>query len=388
MSAIRAFQVPQAELAPQETRAADLTLLIPTLLLVALGIAMVFSASIPLAAAQENEDIYFYLKRELLFATIGLAAMWGVSRVSMNSLQRQAGTLLFLTFNLLLLVLLVGVRVNGAKSWLPIPGTGMRFQPSEMAKIVVVIAAARYFAKFPSGIPNWRRALPPFVVLGSISALIAIQPDMGTAAVVALAMLAYFHIAGVRFRHLIGAGSLGTTFAALMVLRHPYQSERIVAFFRRNELPFEGGYQTIQSLIALGSGGLAGCGYCGSVWKYFYLPAAITDSILAVIGEELGLLATWTVLALFAFLVWRGVTIAAKAPDRFSGLVAAGVTCLLGTQALLNIAVTTGAVPATGVPLPFVSYGGSSLVFSLIGIGLLMNVSRRQLRPAPRRKVL
>jgi cell division protein FtsW len=171
---------------------------------------------------------------------------------------------------------------------------------------------------------------------------------------------------------------VGLVGATVMILHHPYQIGRIVGFFKRTELPAAEGYQVTQCLIALGSGGLTGRGYCGSVWKYFYLPAAMTDSILAVIGEELGLIATWAVVALFALLVWRGLKLAGCATDRFSGLVAAGVTCLLGVQALLNIAVTTHTLPATGVPLPFVSYGGSSLLFSLMGIGLLLNVSRRQ----------
>jgi len=382
VAAIRAVQVPQAELAPSETEGTDVLVLVPTLALVALGIAMVFSASIPLAALNESEDVYFYLKREILFAAIGLPLMWGASRIPMRSVERQAGTLLFLATSLLVLVLFVGIEVNGARSWLPIPGTKLRFQPSELAKIVLVIAAARYFTKFPMGIPNRRRALPPFLVLGVTAGLVAIEPDMGTAAVMVVAMMIYFHIAGAKLSHLAGAGAVGLLGATAMIWQHPYQMQRLIGFLKRTELPLEEGYQATQSLIALGSGGLTGRGYCGSVWKYFYLPAAITDSILPVIGEELGLIATWTVVALFMFLVWRGLAIAVRASDRFSGLVAAGITCLLGVQALLNIAVATHTVPSTGVPLPLVSYGGSSLLFSLLGVGLLLNVSRQQRRRA------
>jgi len=380
VSAIRSVQVPQAELAPQETQGTDLLLLVPTLALVALGVAMVFSASIPLAALNESEDIYYYLKREILFAAIGLSAMWAVSRMAMKSLERWAGTLLFFSTALLVLVLFVGIEVNGARSWLPIPGTGLRFQPSEVAKLVLVIAAARYFTKFPKGIPNRRRALPPFLVLGATAGLIAIEPDMGTAAVMVMAMMIYFHIAGMKLPQLAAAGSVGLLGAAVMIWQHPYQLDRLKGFIFRTELPLAEGYQATQSLIALGSGGLMGRGYSKSVWKYFYLPAAITDSILPVIGEELGLIATWTVLGLFMFLVWRGLAIAGRSPDRFSGLVATGITCLIGVQALLNIAVATHTLPSTGVPLPFVSYGGSSLVLSLIGVGLLLNVSRNQMR--------
>jgi cell division protein FtsW len=217
-------------------------------------------------------------------------------------------------------------------------------------------------------------------MLGIAAALTAVEPDMGTAAVMVMAMFVYFHIAGLRLRHLSAAALVGLAGASAMIAQHPYQVARLIGFLKRAELPTQEGYQVTQCLIALGSGGLTGRGYCGSVWKYFYLPAAITDSILAVIGEELGLLATWAVVALFAWLVWRGLKVAGRATDRFSGLVAAGVTCFLGVQAMLNIAVATHTLPSTGVPLPFVSYGGSSLLFSLIGVGLLLNVSRRQYR--------
>jgi cell division protein FtsW len=240
-----------------------------------------------------------------------------------------------------------------------------------------VIVIARYFARFPEGLHNWRRALPPFVFVGATALLIAVEPDMGTAAVFVLAMFVLLHIAGTRLRHLLGAATLGMAFCVLMVCRHPYQLRRLASFLFREETALDGGYQATHALIAMGSGGLAGRGLGGSVEKYFYLPAAITDSILAVIGEELGMIATWSVVALFAWLVFRGLAIASSAPDRFSGLVAAGVACLLGTQALVNVAAVTAMVPTTGVPLPFVSYGGSSLLISLIGVGLLLNVSGR-----------
>ena len=378
MTAMRSLRLPQARLAPEEPPGVDLLVLVPTLALVGLGIAMVFSASIPMAAVDSNEDVFYYLKRELLFASVGLLAMYGASRIPMGRLERAAGWLLGVAATLLVLVLFVGIEVNGARSWLPIPGTPLRFQPSELAKLALVVATARYFVKFPSGISDWRRTLVPFLTLGGAAGLIAIEPDMGTAAVLVAALFIYYHIAGLRFRHLCAAATVGLVGAAIMISQHPYQIGRIVGFLKRTELPTREGYQVTQCLIALGSGGLTGRGYCGSIWKYFYLPAAITDSILAVIGEELGLIATWAVVALFAVLVWRGIKVAGHATDRFSGLVAAGVTCLLGVQALLNIAVTTHTLPSTGVPLPFVSYGGSSLFFSLVGIGLLLNVSRRQ----------
>jgi len=370
--------MPQAELevAPPETPGIDLKLLVPVLALVSLGVAMVFSASMPMAAAGEREDVFYYLKREVLVAVISLLAMFGVTRIPMGWIRRRAGVLLGATVALLALVLRFGTEVNGARSWFVVPGTGLHFQPSEMAKLVLVIAAARYFTQFPQGITNWRRAIPPVAMLGATAGLVAVQPDMGTAALIALSMFVYFHLAGLKLRHLLVTGLAASIPAALIALTHPYQIARLVDFAKGSEVELAGGYQTARSLIALGAGGLTGCGYCGSVEKYFYLPEATTDSILAVVGEELGLLATWAVVGLFAYLVWRGLQIAGSAPDRFAGLVAAGVSCSLGVQALINIAVVTGSVPATGVPLPFVSYGGSSLLFSLIGVGLLINVSR------------
>jgi len=357
----------------------DLWILVPTLVLVAVGIAMVFSASIPMSAVKQSDDIYYYLKREIAFGLLGGFGLFLAARVSMKKLERQAGFLFFLALALLALVLVIGVRINGAKSWLGVPGTPIRFQPSELAKILLVIATARYFAKFPMGLPNWRRAAPPLVMLALVGGLIAVEPDMGTAAVLGLSMLVYFHLAGAKMSHLAGAGALSLPFLGVMLWKHPYQLDRFIGFVKTDELALTQGYQAKQCLIALGSGGLLGHGYCGSVWKYSYLPAAINDSILPVIGEELGMIATWTIVALFAILVCRGLTIAGQARDRFSGLVAAGVTCLIGIQALLNIAVATHCVPATGVPLPFVSYGGSSLVFSLVGVGLLLNVARHRL---------
>jgi len=375
MGAVGAWRVERADLAVEQTRTVELKVLAVTLALVALGVAMVFSASIPLAAGRETGDIFHYLKRELAFVAVGLAAMWVASRLAMDRVREGAWPLLVATVIALAGLFVFGTRVNGARSWYSV--FGLSFQPSEMAKIVLVIAAARCFVRFPGGLPDWRSAARPFVMLAVVAGLIALQPDVGTAAVIVVSMFVYFHIAGAKLRHLVAAGGVTAIPALVMFRLHPYQWKRIIDFISGGpEVALAGGYQKERALIALGSGGLTGCGYCGSVEKYFYLPAATTDSILAVVGEELGLLFTWAVVALFCLLVWWGMMIARKAPDRFCALVAAGVTCSLGLQALLNIAVVTGSVPATGVPLPFVSYGGSSLLFSLIGVGLLLNVSR------------
>lgn len=361
-------------MASDQPPSVDLGVLVPTLALLALGAAMVFSASIPSAASQ-SADMFAHLKREIIYIGIGLMAMWGAARVPMGWLRNKAWGMFVITVALLAGLFRFGAEINGSRAWYV--AFGQSFQPSEMAKVVLVICAATYMGRFSAGITSWRRALPPLAMLGMIAGLVALEPDMGTAVVTVMAMFAFFHVAGLKLRHLLAAGGVGAVAAAAMFWLHPYQWERISNFyFPGPNAELGPGYQKVRSLIALGSGGLTGVGYCHGVEKYFYLPMSTTDSILPVVGEELGMVATWAVVAMFALLVWRGMLIAGRAPDRFSGLVAAGVTCLLGVQAMVNMAVATACIPPTGVTLPLVSYGGSSLVFSLVGMGLLLNVSR------------
>ena len=385
--AMRAVRLPQSELTPlEEPSAWDLRLLVPALALVSVGVAMVFSAGMPYATQEGTGNVYYYLLREAVFVVMGLAAMLLAARLSMARLQDRALFLLGVTLLLLVGLRFFGVTVNGARSWylLPLPGFPLRFQPSEMAKLVLVIAVARYFAKYPRGLRTWRQFAPPVVMLGMICLLIAKEPDLGTVGVIGMAMLAFFHLAGAKLRHV---AALAGGAAGLVALKmEPYQWQRILDWIlHRPGSEMEGNYQLSRALIALGSGGVAGRGYCDSIEKYFYLPETTTDAILAVIGEELGVVATWLVVALFAYLVCRGMHITARAGDRFSGLVAAGITCLFGAQALLNIAVVTGCAPTTGITLPLVSYGGSSLLFTLVGLGLLLNISRHARPARPRR---
>jgi cell division protein FtsW len=365
---------PQPQSFADQPTSVDVKVLAPTLALLAVGVAMVFSASIP-SVASVSADMFLFLKREIAYVAVGLLAMWGMSRVPMPWLREKAWGILLVTVALLIGLFPFGAEINGSRAWYVV--FGQSFQPSEMAKLVLVICAAAYTARFSAGITNWRRALPPLLVVAGVAGLVALEPDMGTATVTVLAMLAFLHIAGLKVRHILASVGVGGLGAVAMFWLHPYQWERIRNFY----FPGPGaelgpGYQKIRSLIALGSGGLTGVGYTKGVEKYFYLPAATTDSILPIVGEELGLIATLAVVGLFAVLVWRGMLIAGRAPDRFSGLVAAGVTCLLGVQAIVNMAVATACIPPTGVPLPLVSYGGSSLLFTLIGVGLLLNVSR------------
>jgi cell division protein FtsW len=382
--ATRSVSLPQGELVAEEPPGWDLRVLAPTLALVSIGVAMVYSAAIPIAT-REGSNVLVYLEKEAAFLLIGVAGLIVGARLSLARLHDRAFPLLIATLVLLFGLHKFGTMVNGARSWysLPIPGMPLSFQPSEMAKMVLVVVLARYFAKFPNGITQWQRMLPPLAILGVVCGSIAKEPDMGTVAVIGMAMLIYFHLAGAKLRYLLLVVLMAVSVAGFKLHRDvtvnhdSYQWQRIVDWLHPTpKAEMEGNYQMTRSLIALGSGGLLGRGYCGGVEKFYYLPEPTTDYILSVIGEELGVAAVWLVLALFVYLVRRGLQIAAGAEDRFSGLVAGGVTCLFAVQALLNIAVISGTAPTTGITLPFVSYGGSSLLFSLVGIGLLLNVAR------------
>jgi cell division protein FtsW len=380
----RAVRLPQAAIVVEEGVGTDLRILVPALMLVAVGVAMVFSAGMPIAITHESRDILFYLKRELIFCAAGIIAMVWASRRPLEWIEAKAGVIYAAVLLLLLGVHVLGKTVNGARSWYNIPGIGLSFQPSEAAKLALVIALARYFARFPNGLRQWKHLAPPVLMMGLYCVSILKEPDMGTVAVIGLAMLIFFHMGGAKLSHLGAFAGAAAAVAGAKIAREPYQLQRIVDWLLGGpERALAGNYQMNRALLALGSGGLTGCGYCGSIEKYFYLPEATTDAILAVLGEELGLIATWAVVGLFAYLVWQGLRVAARAEDRFSGLVAAGITCVFGVQALMNIAVVTGAAPTTGVTLPFVSYGGSSLLFSLMGVGLLLNVSRNSRARSP-----
>jgi cell division protein FtsW len=358
-------------------RAMDGRLLIIIIVLVAVGIAMVFSASYPRAKLWPGHDSLRYLKRQILAAVIGFVALYAMSRVRLETLRRYTKVLYALAFVCLVVVLIIGLRVNGSRAWLRVGP--FNFQPSEMAKVVLVIVLARYFAACGPRLRQWRALLPPLAAMAAMVGMIALA-DMGTALVLAVTLLAFFHLAGARLSHLVAACGAGMVAVIPMILAEPYRIQRFLAFLHLTQTTETSGYQTVRSLLALGSGGLFGVGFGQSREKFFYLPAASTDAILAVFGEELGFLACAGLLFLFVWLASRGLSIARNAPDEFTGLVAGGLTLLLTLQAFVNIAVVTGSIPATGVPLPFVSYGGSSLIFSLAAAGLILNISRSALR--------
>ncbi|HOB12163.1 MAG TPA: putative lipid II flippase FtsW [Syntrophomonadaceae bacterium] len=353
----------------------DFILFITTLLLVGIGLVMVFSSS----AVTSNiwyDDAYFYFKRQLIWALIGIVCMLVVMKLNYLRIKDMAIPLMIVALLCLILVVTpLGIEAKGATRSL---GVGfLRFSPSELAKIAMVMFLAKVMEVNLDSMRSFVKGIIPYLILiALVCGLIMLQPDLGTA--FAIAGTAFFMMlaAGARWSHLgvIAVSGAGLVAAAIAVA--PYRLERFIAFLNPWKYPTDEGFQTIQSLYALGSGGLFGMGLGRSRQKFFYLPEQHTDFIFAILGEELGFLGAFLVICLFLLFAWRGFKIALNAPDTFSSLLATGLTVMVVFQAAINIGVVSGALPVTGITLPFISYGGSSLLFSMIGVGLLLNISR------------
>jgi cell division protein FtsW len=347
-----------------------------TLCMLAGGAVMVYSASSAESLLQGPGDASFYLKRYVAFGLVGLGVLHLLSRHGLAVVRRMTGPLLLGSFLLTLAVLVpgVGVTVNGATRWL---GAGpLQFQPAELLKLALVLYAARVLAESPRSVGTLGGLFRPLLlVVGVCCALLMKQPDMGTAMVICVAIGALLIAAGAPIRHLaLLLGCLAALALAVAVVE-PYRMARLTAFLDPFSDAGDTGFQAVQALTAIGSGGLFGVGLGESVQKIFYLPEAHTDMILAIIGEELGLLGIFGVAGLYAMIGYAGLRAAKAARDRYSKLMAAGVTSLIVCQALLNFFAVLGMAPLTGVPLPFISYGNTNLIVLLGGMGLLMNVA-------------
>jgi len=353
----------------------DFMLFVVTLLLLAIGIIMVFSASYVVAKTRYADGFYF-LKRQLLWALIGVVGMTTVMKIKYTKFKKWATPLFGLAVFLLILVLIpgVGISVKGSTRWLGIGN--LSFQPSEVAKLALVIFLAKNLSDQGEQIRNFFRGfLPQLLLVGVVCGLILVQPDLGTAVTIAGTSYLIFLVAGSRSSHLVGLALLGIALVGLAIYVAPYRMERFTAFLDPWADPLGSGFQTIQSLYAVGSGRLFGMGLGQGKQKFLYLPEQHTDFIYAVLSEELGFLGSSFVLILFFIFIWRGLKIAAKAPDVFGALLAVGITVMIALQALINIGVVTGCLPVTGITLPLVSFGGSSLTLTLLGIGILLNIS-------------
>ena len=358
-------------------------LMTATLCLLAFGAVMVYSASSPLGVLNGRGTGTGEFVRYLIFGGIGLGAMHLLERRGLALLDRRLVSLmLFGSFALLLLVLVpgFGVQVNGARRWFS--AGPIQFQPSELMKISLVLYVARYLADHPRRMRGFRQAVAPVAVVAAPAALlIVVEPDLGTTLVIAFTITALLIAAGIPLRYLAMLALLAVAAVMVLVMAQPYQQARLTSFLHPWSSKSTAGFQAVQGQIALGSGGLLGVGLGRSVQKIFYLPEAQTDFILAVIGEELGVLGIFGVVFLYGMIAYAGLRTARRAAGRYAKLLATGLTSLILCQGILNIFVVLGLAPLTGVPLPFISYAPTNLCIMLASIGLLLNIAR----PATRR---
>jgi cell division protein FtsW len=353
----------------------DKVLFLATLLLVCSSVVMVYSASAVLAMNRFNQP-YFFLIKQGMWAALGLAAMSLAMRFDYRNYRQPS--FIWLAFGVVmaaLVAVLFMAPINGSRRWFGVGGFGI--QPSELAKLSAIIFIAALLERRMERIDDVPYALVPIgIVVGALVGLILLEPDYGTALTVLVIAMAMVFAAGISYRYVAGAILCGLPILYLVLMGAAYRRRRLMAFWDPWSDPLGDGFQVIQSMIAVGAGGLAGRGFMSGLQKLFYLPEPHTDFIYAVIGEEFGLIGTTLVLACFVVIAWRGFRISTQAPDRFGAFLAIGLTTMIVVQAFFNISVVLGLVPTKGIPLPFVSAGGSSLLISLIGMGILLNVSQ------------
>lgn len=356
----------------------DLIIFTAVILLLSIGIVMVFSAS-SVMGINDFRDPYHYVKRQTIFAAIGLVILFIAAKVDYHVYKVLAFPGLMIGFVLLVLVLFIGEDISGSTRWIRLGFFNL--QPSEIAKLTMVNFTAVYIAnkrkevrKFFTGL------LPILVILGLQFGLIILEPDFGTAMALSFTVAIVLFAGGVHLGQLFGLSSLAIPALFLLVKFEPYRMQRLLAFRDPWADPTGTGWNIIQSLTAIGSGGFFGLGLGNSRQKFSYLPEHHTDFIFAILCEELGFIGGAIVVFLFFIIAWRGFRIALNAPDLYGSLLAIGITAMLGFQAILNIGVVTGTLPVTGIPLPFISYGGSSLITCLASVGVLLNISR-QVKP-------
>lgn len=347
------------------------------LVLNVIGLVMVMSAS-SVMALQVYGSSWVFFERQLLWMALGVAAFFTIARVDYRALRRIAPGLLVVSVVLLVLVFVPGIGSSalGSARWL---GRGpVKLQPSELVKLGLLVYVAEVLTRRAAAVDDWHQVLRPILlVFGLVAMLVMKQPDMGTTIVLAVILSALLYAGGVSVRHLLPVAGAGLLAAVALAFAAPYRRARLLAFLHPFADRGNTGYQAVQSLIALGTGGVGGVGLGASRSKWLFLPHAHTDFIFSVIGEELGLIGSLLVVALFATLAVLGVRVALRAPDRFGYLLALGITVWIVGQGLINIGAAIGLLPITGVPLPYVSFGGSALVFTMTASGILLNVARQ-----------
>ena len=353
----------------------DRLLFTVVVLLVGIGLVMVYSASAPMARAQ-GRAVNPFLVRQLLAAGVGLVVMLGVMHVDYRRLRnrRVVWSLLAGVVGLLVAVLVVGPELNATRRWLFIAGISV--QPSELAKLALVPFLAFQIDRKLDRVNSRELLAPAIGATALVAGLIVLEPDLGTAVLLVATLGTMLFLAGLSWRWLAAGAALGAPLVALLVLLEPYRRARLFAFLDPERDPLGSGFQALQSLIAVGSGGLVGLGPGESVQKLYFLPYPHSDFIYSIVAEELGMIGALVVLGLFGVLFWRGARAGMRAPDPFGRFLGWGFVAMLSLQALINISVALALLPTKGVPLPFLSYGGSSMVVSLAACGVLLNVSQ------------
>jgi cell division protein FtsW len=359
----------------------DKVLFTATLLLICVSVVMVYSAS-AVVALERYQQPYLFLTKQALWSALGLAVLVVAARVDYRTYRNEAFIWCLVAIVVLMLIaVLFSAPVNGTRRWFGVGGLGI--QPSELAKVACVFFTALMLERRMHRIDDLAYSLLPIsVIVGLVVALILLQPDFGTSISLALVVAVMIFAAGLHYRYFVGLGLVAFPAVYLVLVAAPYRRRRLLAFWDPWADPLGDGFQIIQSLVAVGTGGVFGRGLMAGVQKLFYLPEPHTDFIYAVIGEELGLIGATAILLCFCVIAWRGLRIAARAEDTFGSFVALGLTTMIAAQALVNISVVLGLMPTKGIPLPLVSFGGSSLLINLLGMGVLLNISQHETNDA------
>ena len=354
----------------------DKILALSVILLSLFGLIMIYSAS-SIWAEYKFSDSFHYLKYQLLFFIVGLVLMFIVSKIDYRLYYKKANTILICCFVLLILVLIPGIGSvrNGSRSWFGIASFGI--QPSEAAKLGLIIFTSKYLSKSNKFLKSYKEGVFPILGITFLFfGLIMLEPDLGTGVILVVAITALLFISGVNMKFFYGLGLLGVIGLVVLIVIAPYRMDRITAFINPWKDASGTGFQIIQSLYAIGPGGLLGTGFLNSIQKHFYLPEPQTDFIFSIIAEEFGVVGAFIVVGLFSLILYRGIKIALNSKDLFAKYLSLGIIFQLIFQALMNLMVVIGLIPVTGVTLPFLSYGGSSLLVSMVSIGILLNISR------------
>ena len=354
----------------------NIILLISVVIISLFGVLMIYSSSYIWAEYKFN-DPYKFLKSQLIFLILGYIIMFIVSKINYQKYQKYSNIIFGICFILIVLVLIPGIGTvrNGSRSWFGVGGFGI--QPSEFTKLGLIIFTSKYLKNNNKELRDIKKGvLPILIVLMLVFGLIMLQPDFGTGVVIVISIVALLFVSGVKMNFFIKIGLLGLVGVVVLIIIAPYRMERIVSFLNPWSDPLGSGFQIIQSMYAIGPGGLLGLGFGNSIQKHFYLPEPQTDFIFSIISEEFGFMGILIVSSLFITIIYQGIKISMKCEDAFGKYLAFGITFSLAFQTLLNLMVVVGLIPVTGITLPFLSYGGSSLLITLLSMGILLNISK------------